>query len=274
MNFKTLSLLLFVGVLLVSCSQSDQQREDPETPQSGNGMDAVETSNPQDLNPPITMESATGHLPGREGLEEWKKEYEVEDVVVSSVCADPAIDSIRFVTTAEFDFLLERYGLGVENPQVYDFGMEDFNPYNLDVRVEWIGADSDPEKNDAVIWYSTSDGTSGRSEGYEMDHDFLMVLDVAEMMDYANIHYADHYLTYSAEGDADYDDPEFHAKMDENTLFESCDWTFECKLEGSDIILKKVEAQSENMDDCSPPNYKDGRYAFNEEAFLYLWMGE
>lgn len=253
--------LAAISSLLLACNSSTTAESNSE---NKNPADSAETEAPV----AVEIEKRTT-LPGHTGVEISDKTYVVEEIFGTVQSEYSKGQTLSVVLSEEQEFFLE---IGYEKTGLEESWLIDLpvnNPYAFLATLEYTDANYDGIKDELVIWWSDGDGNNGINSGYEMQRQGVIIFDVMQRTEILNLVYVDNYLSYAAGENANTDDPEFHAKMAEDSEFTICSYSHDVSIVEGEVHISNFYSQSEGMDDCKLIEYVEGVYKYNvgEEVF-------
>ncbi|HEX2898703.1 MAG TPA: hypothetical protein VHS96_03180 [Bacteroidia bacterium] len=197
------------------------------------------------------------------GLSEMTDAYTVEEVVAEIPSKVTGTSMIKLVATDGQELVLERIGKNPTTYVAYTLDIGEFNVYNTTVKMEWIDANYDTDDDDLVIWWSTGNANNGISGGYETERSGVMVINITEMKDFVNFVYVDQNRSYSEGPNADTEAEDYHAKMDENSIWETCSYSYDVQLKDGDLFVSKFEKEVEGSSQCKILQLEAGKYEYD-----------
>ncbi len=205
----------------------------------------------------VTITAAGGTtLPGMLGLKLMTETYTVEQVLAEIPSKVTSTSAIKLVATDGQQLVLERIGKNPTTYVAYVLEVEEFNPFMTTIKTEWIDANYDTDDDDLVIWYTTGNSNNGISGGYETERSGVMIVNITDMTDYVHFVYNNQNRSYSEGPNANTEDENYHAKMDENSIWDICSYSYDVQMkEGGDILVskfeKEIEGSSSNANSCN-----------------------
>ena len=224
---------------------------------------------------PTTLVGLGGNmtLPGLKGLGDFEEGYEMGEVLAQIPSPIKGIATVRVGVTTDQAIAIELVDASKSVANVWRLDIGEFNANNLSVKLAWTDANYDTAADELVIWWSTQDGTNGMLEGYEMEREGVLILNVNDGKDIVNFTYHDRYASYVAGKGVNTESEDFHAKMDDNSVWNICDYSYDVALKDGDLLVSGALTQVENMKDCHPAKYKEGKYEYNYENGLFETEG-
>lgn len=234
---------------------------------SGNSETATKTEKDSTLsntqsNSDSAVVIAETELPCNPVIEISNDEYVIEEMLASIQSESTPGQNLSVVMSEDQNLYLEiGYDeTGKEESWIINLNVSKFG---LEINLEFTDANQDDFKDELVIWWSDSDGNNGMQNGFESAEKGLIIFDVTQRTEILNFVYLDHYSTYSAGENAATDDPDYHAKMADDTDWIICSYSHDIKLEDGEIQISNYYSDLEGEDKCVLTKYADGIYRYN-----------
>ncbi|MBK9452949.1 MAG: hypothetical protein IPN95_26715 [Bacteroidetes bacterium] len=208
-------------------------------------------------------ESGGTTLPGMLGLKLMTETYTVEQVLAEIPSKVTGTSAIKLVATDGQQLVLERIGKNPTTYVAYVLEVEEFNPFMTTIKTEWIDANYDTDDDDLVIWYTTGNSNNGITGGYETERSGVMIINITDMTDYVHFVYNNQNRSYSEGPNANTEDENYHAKMDENSIWETCSYSYDVQMKEGDILVSKFEKEIEGSSSCKPLQLEAGKYEYD-----------
>ena len=202
-------------------------------------------------------------LPITSGMELITEEYVVSEILTEIQSTYDASQSLKIVMSDDEELILEISYSGASAEESYQLNIGDFNSYGTEIKLEFADVNQDGVSDELVIWWNTMNGNNGIIGGFEEERSGIMIFNVTQREVVLGFCYLDWYSSYESGVNADMDDENYHAKMDDNSIWEICSYTMDISLKDGLINLGPTQIESEGMDNCSPNTYLEGSYVFN-----------
>jgi hypothetical protein len=214
--------------------------------------------------PAVTMPAAGGTtLPGMLGLKLMTETYTVEQVLAEIPSKVTGTSAIKLVATDGQQLVLERIGKNPTTYVAYVLDVEEFNAYTTTIKTEWIDANYDTDDDDLVIWYTTGNSNNGISGGYETERSGVMIINITDMTDYVHFVYNNQNRSYSEGPNANTEAEDYHAKMDENSIWDICSYSYDVQMKEGDLLVSKFEKEVEGSPKCKILQLEAGKYEYD-----------
>ncbi len=265
--------LIIIGLLvLASCTSSEEKEPDGQGKSENESIESDSTqletkdSASNSIEDDKLVSLPEGQLKSIENLD-----FEIRDTIVIQEFEDnlPGLESAHIYMTEDLDIVM---GLSNDNglfEDWYSIEIGDVGPWTSDftVTLEDLCGDNEEE---LVLRWETRDGHSGFFEGYEMERQGVMVLNAHSMKAYLDLIYYDHYMTYEAPYEDEMDEEEqVHGKMNENTHFEECSYSFTFDLTKDEISISDYQ-NTTDAPDCMVPEIEEGVYRFDQKTMTFI----
>ena len=266
---KFFVIILSVG-LFIACGESD---ESDSKKSENNNTDTPSKDSVSDTSEKLMSEDKTVVpvvLPAHElevfSSEEKSYEYGEKLAQVDYPENTKGINSVK-VVQSEWDISVV---LG-DNEEIYSLHWGDLASYGTTVKLEIADLVED-EANlpELIIWWNTGDGRNGLIEGFEMERSGITIIDFNRKHVVLDFCYSDFYSHYEAGEGVDTDANDFHAKMDERSVWDICSITSEASLKGKELVITNPEKQIENSPECKLEMITAGTYTYDptQQSFI------
>ncbi|MEY3444031.1 MAG: hypothetical protein RLZZ519_2312 [Bacteroidota bacterium] len=232
------------------------------------------TTHPNTLSPAANADVASSGvggstLPGMLGLKLMTETYTVEQVLAEIPSKVTGTSAIKLVATDGQQLVLERIGKNPTTYVAYVLEVEEFNAYTTTIKMEWIDANYDTDDDDLVIWYTTGNANNGISGGFETERSGVMIINITEMKDYVHFVYNNQNRSYLEGPNANTEAEDYHAKMDENSIWETCSYSYEVQMKEGDLFVSKFEKEVEGSSACKILQVEAGKYEYDIFTGMY-----
>ena len=210
-------------------------------------------------------EETTVTLPNDDAFELIEDDYVVTDERCMITTDRDMSETVKIVLSEEDELILEIISNDGLKKEAYRILIGDYNPFNLDVKIELADINKDGVKDELLIWWGTMNMSNGFMSGYEMERGGLIIFEIAYRSTILNICTLDSYASYSADENADTDSEDFHGKSDDDSIWEICSFDLDLAFENGEIIISAANIQKENFEECNPTNYFIGSYHYDDK---------
>lgn len=210
-------------------------------------------------------------LPVGNGFQLRSQSYVISELI-GSADSEYSGQLLTVILTDENELLLQiaEADQAPEEAEVWDLGIEIQNPYNCTVNLELTDANKDGNKNELAVWWNEGDGNNGMESGYEMETSGLMIVDLTNKNEMLTLIYVGHYSSYNSGPNANTDDPDYHAKMAEDSEWEICSYSQKVELKNGDVIISETYSQVESQGECVLNLFEEGTYVYNTTEEKYI----
>ncbi len=196
-------------------------------------------------------------------MELFSGTYTVSETIAEIQSSYDDSQKLKVVLSEEEELFLE-ISFGDDPPEeMFKLEIGDMNPFNVFIDLKIADVNQDDVEDELVIWWETGDGRNGVEDGYETQRKGLIIFDIMQRIAMLDFCFEDSYRTYSAGDNADTEDENYHAKMAEDSYWETCSFSHNVTLSSGIISISASEVEKENSSDCSPVLYEAGEYEFN-----------
>ncbi len=254
-------IVILVPAFIFACGgeQSSPAETSPETVQKEDSI----VSEPDLI--------VSNELPAKNGFSILadEEEYTISEALSSINSEYNTGQKLSIVKTEDEELLLLIAYNNSEDTETWRLGIDVVYGGLTSVRMEYADINKDDLKDELVIWWEQYEGNNGMQSGYESEKKGLIIIDVMNRNEMLNFIYSSHYASYSAGADADVTDPDYHAKMADDSDWDICSYSHTVTLVNNEIQISEYYKESEGTGECVLQQYTDGTYVFNvgEEKF-------
>lgn len=247
---------------LMSCSGNSEKNSSTES-------DSIASTETIDADSSVTL--AETELPCNPVIEISDDDYIIEEMLAYIESESNPGQNLSVVMSEDQNLYLEIGYDKTGKEEAWRIDLEIMNAFGVDITLEFTDANHDDFKDELVIWWSETDGNNGLQNGFETSQSGMIIFDVMQRTEILNFVYSSHYATYSAGENANTTEPDYHAKMAEDSDWFICSFSHDIKLLDGEIHLSNYYRQVEGMGECLLTEYTEGTYAYNvAEGFFQL----
>lgn len=253
--------VLILGSLLAACSGNSETTTSNETESHTVNSDSVISETENTLTYDV--------LPATECIEITDDAYIIDNMLAHIQSESTPGQNLSVVMSEDENLYLE---IGYDKTgldESWKITLNIDSPFGLDVKLEFADVNQDDLKDELVIWWSKSDGNNGINSGYESAQSGVIIFDVMQRTEILNFIFSNEYSTYSAGENANTNDPDFHAKMADDTDWFICSYSHDVKLVDGEIQISNYYKQTEGIGECYLTEYAEGTYQFSISEGLF-----
>jgi hypothetical protein len=247
-------------ILLVSCSGNSETS-------SKNENDSTASTDLTSHDTLVVIEET--ELPVSEVIELSDDTYVIEEMLASIQSESSPGQNLAVVMSEDQNLYLEIGYDKTGKEESWIINLDIMNTFGMYVTLEFTDANHDDFKDELVIWWSETDGNNGISSGFENSQSGVIIFDVMQRTEILNFVFSSHYSTYSAGQNANTTEPDYHAKMAEDSDWFICSYSHDIKLVDGEIHLSNYYSQTEGEGECVLKKFAEGIYTYNVGEEIY-----
>lgn len=208
-------------------------------------------------------------LPSSEVIELSNDAYVIEQMLASIQSESTPGQNLAVVMSEDQYLYLEIGYDKTGKAESWLIKLDVMNAFGLEVNLEFTDANHDDFKDELVIWWGESDGNNGLQSGFETSQSGIIIFDVMQRTEILNFVYSSHYSTYRAGENANTNEPDYHAKMADDSDWFICSYSHDVKLIDGEIHLSNYYSQTDGEGECELKKFAEGIYTYNVGEQIY-----
>lgn len=247
-------------IFLMSCSGNSETNSNSE-------KDSTTTSEIVSTDTLVIVEET--ELSSSEVIDLSDDIYIIEEILASIQSESTPGQNLSVVMSEDQNLYLEIGYDKTGKEESWIINLDILNAFGVTITLEFTDANRDDFKDELVIWWSESDGNNGLRSGFETSQSGIIIFDVMQRTEILNFVYSSHYASYSAGENANTDEPDYHAKMADDSEWDICSYSHDIKLVDGEIHVSNYYSQIDGEGECVLKKYAEGIYVYNVGEEIY-----